>query len=180
MAHRFSGGEHESASRAANRQSSIAGGWILRPQDLPEGFEPDSDTWYFPRVCGTFKERGGFHGCQMPEQLLGRIIKACSNEGDVVADPFAGTGTTLTVAKKLGRSYLGIELSEQYVNDSRARLRTTRLGHPLDGFENPLTTVPNTASGTIRTADGKRVKGNGPAKRRAHDTNTITQSTLWD
>ena len=40
-----------------------------------DGFTPDEDTWYFPRVCGTFKERAGWHGCQMPEQLLGRIIK---------------------------------------------------------------------------------------------------------
>ena len=79
--------------------------WILRPQDLPEGFGPQENTWYFPRVCGTFKERAGWHGCQMPEQLLGRIIRACSDEGELVLDPFAGSGTTLAVAKKLGRRY---------------------------------------------------------------------------
>ena len=53
--------------------------WILRPQDLPSGFTTDEDTWYFPRVCGTFKERSGWHGCQMPEQLLGRVIRSSSN-----------------------------------------------------------------------------------------------------
>jgi site-specific DNA-methyltransferase (adenine-specific) len=63
--------------------------WVLRPQDLPNGFHADEDTWYFPRVCGTFKERAGWHGCQMPEQLLGRIIRACSNPNDIVLDPFA-------------------------------------------------------------------------------------------
>ncbi|HXK88149.1 MAG TPA: site-specific DNA-methyltransferase, partial [Phycisphaerae bacterium] len=83
--------------------------WILRPQDLPDGFRSDGDTWYFPRVCGTFKERVGGHGCQMPERLLGRIIRACSNEGDLVLDPFGGTGTTLVVAKKLRRQYIGFE-----------------------------------------------------------------------
>ncbi|NBW97584.1 MAG: site-specific DNA-methyltransferase, partial [Planctomycetia bacterium] len=88
--------------------------WILRPQDLPGGFSADSDTWYFPRVCGTFKERSGWHGCQMPEQLLGRIIRASSRSGELVLDPFGGSGTTLAVAKKLGRSFLGLELSEQY------------------------------------------------------------------
>ena len=77
--------------------------WILRPQDVPDGFAADDDTWYFPRVCGTFKERAGWHGCQMPEQLLGRIIRACTDPGDLVLDPFAGSGTTLAVAKKLGR-----------------------------------------------------------------------------
>jgi hypothetical protein len=72
--------------------------WILRPQDLPDGFSADQDAWYFPRVAGTFREREGFHGCQMPEQLLGRIIRAGSREGEVVLDPFGGSGTTLAVA----------------------------------------------------------------------------------
>ena len=140
--------------------------WILRPQDLPEGFEPDGDTWYYSRVCGTFKERQGFHGCQMPEQLLGRIIRACSNEGETVFDPFTGSGTTLAVAKKLERRYLGFELSQDYVRETRQRLRRITPGDPLNGAENPLTSAPNTANGTIRTADGKRVKRNGPTSTR--------------
>ena len=89
--------------------------WILRPQALPEGLQPDDDTWYFPRVAGTFKERQGFHGCQMPEQLLGRIIRSSSNEGETVLDPFGGSGTTLAVAKKLHRNYIGFELSTEYI-----------------------------------------------------------------
>jgi len=121
--------------------------WILRPQDLPEGFEADSDTWYFPRVCGTFKERSGWHGCQMPEQLLGRIIRACSHEGDLVLDPFGGSGTTLAVAKKLGRSFLGLELSEQYAARIRERLAGIEVGDPLDGAPEPLKSAPTTAKG---------------------------------
>jgi site-specific DNA-methyltransferase (adenine-specific) len=116
--------------------------WVLRPQDLPEGFAADSDTWYFPRVCGTFRERKGFHGCQMPEQLLGRIIKACSNDGDLVIDPFAGSGTTLAVAKKLGRRYVGFEVSPNYAKQSRKRLADATIGSPLDGSENPLASTP--------------------------------------
>src|SRR5207237_7229270 len=96
--------------------------WILRPQDLPDGFQPEGDTWYFSRVAGTFKERAGWHGCQMPEQLLGRIIRICSEKGEIVLDPFTGSGTTLAVAKKLHRSYLGFELSADYVAQSTARL----------------------------------------------------------
>ena len=88
--------------------------WILRPQDVPDGFAQNQDTWYYPRVAGTFKERAGFHGCQMPEQLLGRIIRASSNKGDLVLDPFSGSGTTLAVAKKLGRDWIGFELSPEY------------------------------------------------------------------
>lgn len=119
--------------------------WILRPQDCPTGFQPDEDTWYFPRVAGTFKERAGFHGCQMPEQLLGRIIRACSNEGEVVLDPFSGSATTLAVAKKLNRRFLGCELSKDYAAQGTRRLADIRVGDRLDGAADPATSAPSTA-----------------------------------
>ncbi len=121
--------------------------WILRPQDLPEGFQPTDDTWYFPRVAGTFKERAGFHGCQMPEQLLGRIIRVSSNEGDTVLDPFTGSGSTLLVAKKLNRKWMGFELSKDYAKEARKRLEKVEPGDPLTGPANPLASAPNTANG---------------------------------
>jgi site-specific DNA-methyltransferase (adenine-specific) len=111
--------------------------WILRPQDVPDGFAPESDTWYIPRVCGTFHERAGWHGCQMPEQVLGRIIRACSNAGEAVLDPFAGSGTALCVAKKLQRRFLGFELSPDYAAAVRDRLDRTRAGQALDGGADP-------------------------------------------
>ncbi|WP_435018156.1 DNA-methyltransferase [Tundrisphaera sp. TA3] len=111
--------------------------WILRPQDVPGGFSPEDDTWYVPRVCGTFKERAGWHGCQMPEQLLGRIIRASSNPGDLVLDPFAGSGTTLAVAKKLGRRHVGFELSGDYATRVQARLDAAEPGQPLEGADEP-------------------------------------------
>jgi DNA modification methylase len=114
--------------------------WILRPQDAPESFEPEGDTWYVPRVCGTFKERAGWHGCQMPEQLLGRIIRACSNPSDVVLDPFGGSGTTLVVAKKLDRRYLGFELSPDYAAQAQKRLDETAIDDPLSGGDEPWIT----------------------------------------
>ena len=121
--------------------------WILRPQDLADGFQSDEDTWYFPRVAGTFKERAGWHGCQMPEQLLGRIIRACSNPGDLVLDPFGGSGTTLAVAKKLSRGYIGFELSEEYAKNISQRLASIHDGDPLDGAAEPLVSAPSTAEG---------------------------------
>jgi len=121
--------------------------WVLRPQDIPESFGADEDTWYFPRVNGTFKERAGWHGCQMPEQLLGRIVRACSNPGDVVLDPFAGSGTTLAVARKLDRRPIGFELSEKYAARACERLASITPGDPLDGSENPLTSAPSTSAG---------------------------------
>lgn len=121
--------------------------WILRPQDLPGGFANDEDTWYFPRVAGTFKERAGFHGCQMPEQLLGRIVRVSSNAGQRVLDPFAGSGTTLAVAKKLGRQYLGFELSHDYVQAIRKRLDQASSGDALDGAPEPTVSAPATVKG---------------------------------
>jgi site-specific DNA-methyltransferase (adenine-specific) len=118
--------------------------WILRPQDVCDGFMPEQDTWYFPRVAGTFKERAGFHGCQMPEQLLGRIIRGCSNRGDVVLDPFTGSGTTLAVAKKLSRNWIGFELSEHYAHKARSRIDAVRAGQALEGSAEPLISAPRT------------------------------------
>ena len=117
--------------------------WILRPPDGPPGtFAAEQDVWYFSRVAGTFKERAGFHSCQMPERLLERIILACSHPQDVVLDPFAGSGSTLVVAKKLGRRFVGCELSLQYVQQIRARLQQTRCGDPVEGPQDPLATTP--------------------------------------
>lgn len=121
--------------------------WTLRPQDLAHCFRADEDTWYFPRVAGTFKERAGFHGCQMPEQLLGRIIRTCSEPGGLVLDPFSGSGTTVAVAKKLGRDYLGFDLSPEYVRLGRARLEAIRVGDPLDGSPEPTLSAPPTNIG---------------------------------
>ena len=98
----------------------------------------------FPASCGTFKERAGWHGCQMPEQLLGRIIRACSNEGDLVLDPFAGSGTTLAVAKKLDRRFLGFELSKEYVKLGSKRLKGIAVGDELDGSKEPKVSAPAT------------------------------------
>jgi site-specific DNA-methyltransferase (adenine-specific) len=123
--------------------------WILRPQDLPDGFRPDEDTWYFRRVAGTFKERAGWHGCQMPEQLLGRIIRVSSNPGEIVLDPFAGSGSTLIVAKKLGRRYLGFEISTNYFKRIETRLKDVQVGEPLVGPEIPTLSAPSTPTQPI-------------------------------
>jgi len=144
--------------------------WILRPQDLADCFTPDEDTWYFPRVAGTFKERAGFHGCQMPEQLLGRIIRGCSHEGELVLDPFAGSSTTLVVAKKLGREYLGLELSEDYVKRGTERLANARKGDPLDGAPEPLMSAPTTSNGRkVQGYKGPEKSATAPSEPRSKD-----------
>jgi site-specific DNA-methyltransferase (adenine-specific) len=133
--------------------------WILRPQDCAEGLSPNEDTWYFPRVAGTFKERAGFHGCQMPEQLLGRIVRVCSSPGDSVLDPFAGSASTLVVAKKLHRRCLGFDLSSEYVQLGNARLDQVSAGDPLVGAGDPKLSAP-------ATRDGKQIQGDQAGRSR--------------
>ncbi len=145
--------------------------WILRPQDLPDGFQPDQDTWYFPRVAGTFRERAGWHGCQMPEQLLGRILRACSREDDLVLDPFAGSGTTLVVAKKLGRRYVGFELSTEYAQRIRDRLAAVQAGDELNGAPEPLVSAPS-------TSEGRRLDEAAPTRKRRPNPSAPSQRAL--
>ena len=145
--------------------------WILRPQDLPDGFSAECDTWYFPRVAGTFKERAGWHGCQMPEQLLGRIIRACSNEHEKVLDPFGGSGTTLAVAKKLNRQFIGFELSQEYTQRIEQRLASISSGDKLDGSPEPLVSAPRTDERQDKTEPTAR-------KPRKRSASSIRQKTI--
>jgi len=157
--------------------------WFLRPQEAaPDAyFEEGMDTWYISRVCGTFKEREGWHGCQMPLGVLDRIIKASSNPGDIVLDPFSGSGTTAVSASILGRNYVGIDQSEEYVGYARKRLEhvQNRVARPqVEGepAENTLFDADR-ASRVKTTTDAfgrPRVK-RGSYKRRA---NTATDLPL--
>jgi site-specific DNA-methyltransferase (adenine-specific) len=106
--------------------------WILRPQDPRAGFGPRDDVMHEPRVCGTFKQKRNTDN-QMPEQLVGRVVRLLTDPGDVVVDPFAGSGTTLAVAKKLGRRYYGCEVDPGYATQIMVRLSACRPGDMLDG-----------------------------------------------
>jgi DNA modification methylase len=64
---------------------------------------------------------------QKPEKLIERIVKASSNEGDIVLDPFAGVGTTFAICKKLGRNFIGFELNQDFITISRNRIREIEL-----------------------------------------------------
>jgi adenine-specific DNA-methyltransferase len=85
----------------------------------PLGKNP-TDVWTFPKVTsGTNRssvERTP-HPAQFPEAVIERIVKACSNPGDVVLDPFMGSGTTAVVARRLDRYAIGFETNERYLAD---------------------------------------------------------------
>jgi modification methylase len=84
--------------------------------------------WTIPICSGgeRVKEGGAkAHPTQKPEALLYRVLLACTNKGDVVLDPFFGTGTTGAVARRLGRNWIGIEREKRYVDVARARIDST-------------------------------------------------------
>ena len=154
--------------------------WYLRPQEAPEPhFAPEGDTWNVSRVCGTFKEREGWHGCQMPIAVLDRIIKSSSNPNDIVLDPFNGSGTTVVSAALLGRRYVGIDQSDAYVGYARQRLEHALPNAPAtpngkgngDGNANAQAPLfdPNRASKVMTETDafGRKRVARGPRRRHA-------------
>jgi len=89
--------------------------------------------WVLPICSGGERVKGDdghkAHPTQKPEALLYRILLACTKPGDVVLDPFFGTGTTGAVARRLGRRWIGIEREKAYVKVARERINSTL---PLD------------------------------------------------
>lgn len=90
------------------------------------GLRVPMDVWYGPnwgRIQGNNKERRANHDNQIPELYLERVIRASSNEGDLVLDPFLGSGTTCTVARELGRRSIGIEFSAANARSAFERIK---------------------------------------------------------
>jgi site-specific DNA-methyltransferase (adenine-specific) len=84
------------------------------------------DVWYGPywgRIQGNNRERRANHENQIPEVYMERVIRACSREGDLVLDPFLGSGTTCTVARALGRRSVGIDYSKSIAESAFARVQ---------------------------------------------------------
>ncbi len=92
--------------------------------------------WLFPLCTGEerLKDENGqkVHATQKPEALLQRILMACSKPGDVILDPFFGTGTTGAVAKKLGRHFVGLERDETYAAAAHERIAEVQITNNKD------------------------------------------------
>ncbi len=102
----------------------LEGGIGRNPTDTWNFDLPESDFWYFDRVNNMTKNKLGLtdHPCIYPTQMIERIIKMTTKKGDVVLDPFLGSGTTLVAARKLERVGIGIELDERYSEIIKKRI----------------------------------------------------------
>ncbi len=113
-------------------------------KELNEGKQMRSD-WYIPICSGKERLRKDnnqrSHPTQKPEALLYRILLASTNKGDLVLDPFSGSGTTAVVAKKLQRNFIGIEKDKGYVKLSKERLKNTKV------FKEDVVTIAKSRKG---------------------------------
>jgi DNA methylase len=96
--------------------------------DEPTAGVPMGDVWEIGVIAPIARERTGYPS-QKPEALLERLVAALSNEGDLVLDPYAGSGTTLAVAHRTGRAYVGIDAGPLALETTRDRLEA--LGAPM-------------------------------------------------
>lgn len=96
----------------------------------PSNFWDDISVPYWSMAENTA------HPTQKPEKLVAKLVLASSNEGDLVLDPFAGSGTTAVVAKKLGRNYIGIEQNPRYCAWAEYRLERADEDKSIQGYKN--------------------------------------------
>ncbi|MDA1049743.1 MAG: site-specific DNA-methyltransferase [Planctomycetota bacterium] len=96
------------------------------------------------------------HPTQKPEKLIAKLILASSNPGDVILDPFLGSGTTSVVAKKLGRSYVGIEMDEMYCCLAEKRLERANHDDKIQGYHDGVFWERNSLAEQNKPAAKKR------------------------
>ena len=112
----------ESAERLKYKAKSFRGAKVYDAYEQnPLGKHPD-DVWEMQPIMPSAKERLGYP-TQKPLRLLERVLLASSNPGDVVLDPFCGCGTALVAAQKLGRQWIGVDITYLSVAVMRARMK---------------------------------------------------------
>ncbi len=100
---------------------------LEKKDGMPPKLRVPLDVWYgshFSRVQGNNLERRDYHDNQLPEMYLARVIRSTSDKGDLVMDPFTGSGTTGVVARKLGRHFIGTEFSAENANRAMERIKS--------------------------------------------------------
>ncbi len=144
---------HETLIWAA--KSADKGGYTFN-YDAMKAMNEDKQMrsdWNLPICSGHERLKSGdkkAHATQKPESLLYRVLMSSTKPGDVVLDPFFGTGTTGAVAKKLGRNYIGIEREKAYIKVARERIaKISELDSEALGYTESKRNAPRVPFGTI-------------------------------
>ena len=113
-------------------------------------------SYLFAVAIERLKNKSGkkVHPTQKPEGLLHRIIVSSSNQGELVLDPFFGTGTTGAVAKRLGRKYIGIEKDKNYIREAKNRIEKVSI------YENNALTLTQSKKSEPRIPFGWLIERN--------------------
>jgi site-specific DNA-methyltransferase (adenine-specific) len=111
------------------------------------------DVWEISIVAPVAKERTGYP-TQKPEALLQRLVEACTEPGDAVLDPYLGSGTTLSVAARLGRIGTGIDANPRALHIARQRLEAAQIFPAEAGLHGPKDArrLASRASNKLRVA----------------------------
>jgi len=124
-------------------------GTVYYGKCYPKEGAPETDVWEISLMASTSKERVGYP-TQKPEALLERIIKASSNKDDLVLDAFCGCGTTIAVAQRLGRRWIGIDISPTAIKVIKDRFKKglegtgQRIARITEGIDYIVVGMPTT------------------------------------
>lgn len=141
-----------------------------------------SDVWTDIHRVKHEKYRNKEHPCQLPIHLLERIVLMSSDEGDTILDCFMGTGTTALAAKRLGRNYVGIDQSQEYIDIAEERLaKETKLSKLGDAyvsyFKGDIVTLRNEDWPVIMPLWESSVQN--PTKPKNKTNNSVQKTTLF-
>ena len=128
---------------APYKSNGIPKGWVAT-KDGNFRFTSPSNFWTDITVPFWSMSENTSHPTQKPEKLLAKLILASSNRGDIVFDPFLGSGTTSVVANKLDRKFLGIEAEEEYCLLAQKRINASHTSTKIQGYENGIFLERNT------------------------------------
>jgi DNA modification methylase len=133
---------------------------LSKKDGMPPKLRVPLDVWYgshLSRIQGNNLERRDYHDNQLPEMYLARVIRSTSKPGDLVLDPFLGSGTTAVVARALGRNFIGTEFSQKNADSAMARVAA--------GPRRDVTAKPGTHSSAIYSPRAGRDIGEMPPTR---------------
>lgn len=148
--------EHSSKTKANYKEGLAGSGFVEADHKIHEAGKVPEDWWQYA-IAPRGKEYLGYP-TQKPEKLLERIIQASSNEGDTILDAYCGCGTTVSVAQRLNRNWIGIDITYQSISLILQRLEKTHGKPILEDIS--LTGVPEDMESAIALAnkDDDRVR----------------------
>ena len=143
---------YKDPKQTLRKAMSVTGSFTVEEAEAQRNKGKILENWWVIRIAARSKKEYLGYPTQKPLDLLRRIIKACSNEGDLVLDPFCGCGTTIHVAEELKRKWIGIDISKFSTGLVRERL-VNNFQHRIDSTDIEIRGTPHDLSEAQALAD---------------------------